>query len=167
MQHVGPEGSVKEAKLHAALVKMGPRVISHMNDDHPESLKAYAVHYAGLADASSAKMVGMDARGFTLKVTRAAPADVEEVLVTYPRPLESAGDVCKLAVEMHFAAFKALGLKYRLTNGYYTGAAKHAAEGVVKLLGGGARGASLALLAGGALAAADALAVRASRRRIT
>jgi hypothetical protein len=122
----------REAKLVKALSTMAPRLIMHMNDDHADSLLAYAVHYAQLPTATKASMVGMDARGFTLKVDDAAGGSCE-VLVPFPRPLEGAADVRKYAVEMHHAAFGALGARFKLRHGYYTSAARHAAAGVATM----------------------------------
>ena len=50
----------------------------------------------------------------------------EKVLVKYDPPLKSAGEVRKVAVAMHFAAYNGMGVKYKLFNGFYTGAAKMA-----------------------------------------
>ena len=38
----------------------------------------------------------------------------------------------KLAVEMHTAAYGALGVGYKLRHGYYTSMARHAASGMSK-----------------------------------
>jgi putative heme iron utilization protein len=44
------------------------RICRHMNVDHASAVLAYAHHYAGLPDASSARMVSVAATAMTLEV---------------------------------------------------------------------------------------------------
>lgn len=118
-------GEEELAALDAALEKSSARVAAHMNDDHAQSLLAYAHYYARLPDATGAKMVGMSAKGFDLEVTLANGSS-ERVLVPYNEPLTSAADVRKRAVAMHMAAFHGLGFRYKLLNGFYKTAARQA-----------------------------------------
>ena len=112
--------------LEADLAKMEARVVTHMNDDHADSLLAYAVYFAGLTDAQSAKMSGLTTSGFELEVAMADGTVKKGVLVAYTPPLKSAGEVRKLAVSMHFAAYNALGLGFKLRNNFYGNAVRQA-----------------------------------------
>ena len=115
------------ANLEADLAKMAQRVIGHMNDDHPDSLLAYAHYYAGLYPAAkAAKMVGLTAAGFELDVTLADGTVRRRVLVPYDPPLAAAAHVRKVAVAMHFGAFNGMGLGYKCRHGFYSGAARQA-----------------------------------------
>lgn len=44
------------------------RMTAHMNDDHPDSVAAYARYYGKRADVTSARIVEFDAGGITLHV---------------------------------------------------------------------------------------------------
>ena len=114
------------ASLDASLAKSAPRVCGHMNDDHSDSVLAYAMHYAGLADAVSARMVGLTSQGFVLDVTLRDGTVKSAVSVPYIKPLENAGQVRKMAVAMHIAAYNGLGMRFKLKHGFYQGAAKQA-----------------------------------------
>lgn len=109
--------------LDADLNRVAGRVIKHMNDDHASSNRAFSRFYAGLP-ATSAVMVGLDARGFVLDVSTAGGGVERGVLIPFDSPLAAASDVRKAAVRMHFAAFHGLGARYKLANGYYSGAAR-------------------------------------------
>lgn len=111
------------SELTDALAKAAPRVCSHMNRDHPDSVLAYAHHYAELRTAASATMVGLTPEGFELRV-QLADGSERDVLVRYHLPLESAAQLHKLAVSMHFEAFHQLGVAYKLRHRYYLRAAR-------------------------------------------
>ena len=64
--------------------------------------------------------------GFELELTKADGYVMPKVLIPFDPPLEKAGEVRKVAVAMHFAAFNGLGWQYKLANGFYTGAARQA-----------------------------------------
>ena len=53
-------------------------------------------------------------------MTKADGYVMPKVLIPYEPALEKAGDVRKVAVAMHFAAFNGLGWQYKLANGFYT-----------------------------------------------
>ena len=112
--------------LEADLAKMSERVCSHMNHDHADSLLAWAHFYAKVPDAASATMTDVKPDGFELELTKADGYVMPKVLIPFDPPLEKAGDVRKVAVAMHFAAFNGLGWQYKLANGFYTGAARQA-----------------------------------------
>ena len=112
--------------LEADLSKSAARVITHMNDDHPDSLVAYAAFYGKLRDARSARMTALTTRGFELEVTMADGAVKQGVLIKYTEPLRSAGQVRKLAVAMHFEAYNKLGIAFKIRNNFYGNAVKQA-----------------------------------------
>lgn len=114
------------SNLEADLTKMSERVCGHMNHDHADSLLAWAHFYAKVPDAASATMTDVKPDGFELELTKADGYVMPKVLVPFDPPLEKAGDVRKVAVAMHFAAFNGLGWQYKLANGFYTGAARQA-----------------------------------------
>ena len=133
--------------LDAELAKMATRVVTHMNDDRAcstahferprlflinacacadaDSCLAWAHYYAKLPSATSARMTGIDARGFMLDVTL-PDGHIESCLIPYSPPLTEAKMVRKIAVAMHFEAYNGMGLGYKLSNGFYSGAAKQA-----------------------------------------
>ena len=110
----------------ADLDKSVARIMLHMNDDHADSLLAYAVFYAGMKNAKAAVMSGLTAKGFVLDVTLADGSLSKGVLVRYPTPLKSAGEVRKLAVAMHFAAYNGLGVGFKLRHNFYGNAVRQA-----------------------------------------
>ena len=107
------------SKLEADLQKSAARIIAHMNNDHPDSLKAYAVFYAGLNDAASASMSALSVHGFVLDVVLTDGTTKKNVLIRYSSPLESAASVRKVAVAMHFAAYNGLGTMYKIRHNFY------------------------------------------------
>ena len=113
--------------IDADLEKSAVRIMNHMNADHADSLLAYAHFYAGdgCASATAAKMVGVTRKGFELDVIL-ADGTKWRVDIPYTSPLESAGQVRKIAVAMHFEAFNGLGIAYKLRHGFYSGAARQA-----------------------------------------
>ena len=107
--------------MEADLQKHASRVCKHMNEDHGDSLLAWAHHYAGLRTATEAKSVGLTASGFLLDVTLGDGRIVPNVLVKYQPPIQKAVEVRKAAVAMHFEAFHGLGVGYKLRHGFYSG----------------------------------------------
>ena len=99
-----------------------------MNEDHAESVLAYAHHFANLPNATAARMTAVLPQGFELEIEDGGGK--KSVVVTFPAPLESAGQVRKRAVEMHHQAFSNLGFGYRVRSGYYSRLAKMAAKHV-------------------------------------
>ena len=111
--------------LEAELAGMAGRVVKHMNEDHGDSCLAWAHHYAKMPAATSAKMTGVTPSGFTLDVTL-PDGLVKSATIPYSPPLTEAKQVRKVAVAMHFEAFNALGMWYKLKMGFFSGAAKQA-----------------------------------------
>jgi len=129
------------------LDKMSARVCAHMNADHADSCVAWARYYARLADAASAEMTAVTPEGWALTVTM-RDGSAKSVVVPYDPPLAAAKDVRKCAVAMHFAAFNGLGLRYKLANGYYSGAARQALHHMPKWMLGAALVAVVGVAAG-------------------
>ena len=96
--------------LDEELQKAAGRVVSHMNNDHASSILAYAHAFGGdgCASAVSAKMIGLDREGFLVEVTL-ANGERKDVLIKYDREMKSAGQLHRIAVDMHFAAYGKLG----------------------------------------------------------
>ena len=122
--------TIEDVELEKSLRASSARIRKHMNDDHADSCKAYAAaHGAGglLPDEiDSAVMIGLDSRGFTLRVSASKLSSPLEVLIPYPRKLEKAAEVRKLAVEMHMTAYNTLGVGYKIRHNFYGNAAKQA-----------------------------------------
>ena len=99
------------SELDAELQKAAGRVVSHMNDDHATSVLAYAHAFGGdiCASAVSATMTGLTRDGFLLDVQLATGEVLRDVLIKYTKQIESAGQLHKVAVDMHFAAYSKLG----------------------------------------------------------
>eukprot|EP00947_MAST-08B_sp_MAST-8B-sp1_P006600 g6600.t1 len=116
------------SSLAEGLVKAEKRITTHMNEDHAQSVLAYAHCYTEHKTATAATMTGLTEEGFILNVTMpnagGGTHTVSHVLVKYTKPLATAAGVRKIAVAMHFEAFKKLGFGYRCRHGYYVGAAK-------------------------------------------
>ena len=116
------------SSLAEGLVKAEKRITTHMNEDHAQSVLAYAHCYTEHKTATAATMTGLTEEGFILSVTMpnadGGTHTVSDVLVKYTKPLATAAGVRKIAVAMHFEAFKKLGFGYRCRHGYYVGAAK-------------------------------------------
>ena len=55
-------------------------MMSHMNDDHADAVVAYARHYGELRTVGSARIVAMDAHGFSVEAT----TETQTVAVTIP-----------------------------------------------------------------------------------
>lgn len=73
-------------------------VIAHMNDDHADANLTYARALAGLDDATSAIMVGIDRHGITLDVT--TPGGPRLARLGFPEPLTSADDARPAVIDL-------------------------------------------------------------------
>eukprot|EP00929_Paragymnodinium_shiwhaense_P006856 TRINITY_DN11080_c0_g1_i1.p1 TRINITY_DN11080_c0_g1~~TRINITY_DN11080_c0_g1_i1.p1 ORF type:complete len:152 (-),score=29.78 TRINITY_DN11080_c0_g1_i1:513-968(-) len=113
-----------ESDLAAGLAKAADRVVNHMNDDHLDSILAYAHFYAKMPDATSAKLTGLNEKGFVMDVVRGNGDMEKNVLVPYNTTLKSPGDLRKVAVSMHQEAYNGMGITYKLARGYYSGGVK-------------------------------------------
>ena len=60
-------------------------IVSHMNEDHADANLLYVAGLAGLADATSASMVGVDRYGVTLRAH--TPGGPRLARLRFPQPL--------------------------------------------------------------------------------
>jgi putative heme iron utilization protein len=60
--------------------EISSRICNHMNQDHADAIVLYAQAFGGLADATAAEMLAIDAQGMDLK----AEVDGEAVPVRIP-----------------------------------------------------------------------------------
>lgn len=115
------EFELTSAKIHKELTASAPRLIAEMEEFHKATLLAFAAVYGGdlAAMPEAVAIAALDARGFSLRVTRGGAAECD-LLAPFPRPLAAASDVFPLAMEMHRACFAALSLSFKLRSGFYT-----------------------------------------------
>ena len=73
-------------------------IVEHMNDDHADANMLYATVLAGLADATEARMVGIDRHGVTLRVE--TPAAPRMARLGFPAPLTSADEARPAVIEL-------------------------------------------------------------------
>ncbi len=66
-------------------------ILAHMNDDHSESLLAYARSLAAIPDAESATLTSVDRYGFDMAVKTASGPRATRL--AFPSPAATAGDV--------------------------------------------------------------------------
>ena len=111
------------------------RIINHMNDDHTDSILVYALHFAKLTQARSAKILDVSSTGMTLEVDVGAE-EPQQVFVPYTEPLYRAQDLRKIVVAMHHECYDALGLGYKLRHGYY----RNKQREILAILGAGTLG---------------------------
>ena len=111
---------LKDATSSKALAEGAPRLIALLEECHSASLRAFAKHYCGVAQPARVTIAGLDARGFTLRVTTPSGEVAEDLLAPFPRPLAGVDDVLPLAMEMHRTAFAALPVSFKLWSRYYT-----------------------------------------------
>jgi hypothetical protein len=74
------------------------RVLDHMNGDHADAVLRYARHYAGLAEASAARLTDIDAHAITLAVT--TPAGEVPARIAFAAPLAQPDDAHHALVAM-------------------------------------------------------------------
>lgn len=73
-------------------------IIEHMNHDHADANLAYATNLAGLTDATSSTMVGIDRHGITLRVE--TPDAPRMARLGFPEPLTSPDDARPAVIEL-------------------------------------------------------------------
>lgn len=90
------------AKLDAALASASPRVISHMNKDHSETLVAWAVWYGKIeySHISRASLVGISREGWTLEVSTCGGTS-SNLTIPFQPCVQDAKQLRKVAVQMH------------------------------------------------------------------
>jgi len=116
------DGSVKKAVepgLLADLDKSRQRIIKHMNEDHGDSCLVYLRHYAKLPNATKGELKDMSSEGLTIDATLEDGEVKAGVFVPFTRQLEKASDIRPIVVDMHHEAYHALGVGYKLKEGYY------------------------------------------------
>jgi hypothetical protein len=109
-------------QLEMDIEKSAPRVIKHMNNDHPESVKAYALAFGDhprCSQTQSALLTGLDVDGFVLQITLRNGTTIQNVHVPYDRRIQDAKELHQIAVDMHVKAYEKLGVWYKITSGYY------------------------------------------------
>ena len=115
------EFELKDAKLNQELSKRAPQMMAEMEDEHMATLLAFARLHGGVERPTNVALGGLDARGLTLRVTDELTGAVQDqLLVPFPRPLESVQDVSGLFQQMHRVAFATLPFAFKLRSRYYT-----------------------------------------------
>lgn len=82
------------------------RMVSHMNDDHADSVLAYAQHFGQCRDATAATLIDVTADTMMLKVV--VMGDEKEINIPFEHPLKSGHDAHMTMVKMSKAAKKSL-----------------------------------------------------------
>ncbi len=85
-------GAMADPLVHASF-----DIISHMNEDHVESMVLLAKHHMQL-DASDAKMTNVDRYGFTMMLKTAE--GIRGSRIVFPQAADTPNDVRKVLVEM-------------------------------------------------------------------
>lgn len=156
---------LKDATLHQEISARAPQMITEMEQEHMASLLAFAKLHGGVARPTNVAVEGLDARGLTLRVTDELSGVVtDQVLVPFPRPLESMDDVAELFVEMHRAAFAALPFSFKLRSRYYSEPATVALRKALKAACSSPTAVPVAAAAAIAVAAAGVLLLRTAGR---
>ena len=70
------------------------RICKHMNDDHAEAVLAYAHHYGGVVDASTAQMLAVNATAMELEV------DGQSLHIPFDHTLTDSEDAHRTLVAM-------------------------------------------------------------------
>jgi putative heme iron utilization protein len=83
------------------------RMVSHMNEDHADSVLAYAQHFGQCRDAAAATLIDVTADVMTLKVV--VINGEKEINIPFEHPLKSGHDVHMTMIKMSKAAKKILG----------------------------------------------------------
>mmetsp|Transcript_30572 Transcript_30572/g.36347 ORF Transcript_30572/g.36347 Transcript_30572/m.36347 type:complete len:173 (-) Transcript_30572:344-862(-) len=116
------EDESNNAALEKELQKRAPRVMSHMNGDHQDSIKAYALAFGDHPDCvntESAILTGLDRNGFLLEVTLSNGTKLDNVRVPYVGDVTSGKDLHMMAIKLHRLAYDKIGFVYKIKNGYY------------------------------------------------
>jgi putative heme iron utilization protein len=78
------------------------RIVTHMNEAHPEDLIHYAKAYADVTAVEDVRMTSIDADGFELAVETGGPTT--PVRIDFDTPLSTVDDARSRLVEMAQAA---------------------------------------------------------------
>jgi putative heme iron utilization protein len=84
-----------------AVAAAEPGALSHMNDDHPDAVRRYARHFAGIMDDREWHMTGIDVDGFDLA------GDDRVLRIFFAVPLSNAEDIHRTLVSMAAEARRA------------------------------------------------------------
>jgi heme iron utilization protein len=82
------------------------RILGHMNEDHADSVLAYARHFGGRLSATAASLVGIDREGMDISVTE--PSGPSPLRIRFSIPLVDATAAHHTLVEMSKEATAAL-----------------------------------------------------------
>ena len=82
------------------------RMVSHMNEDHADSVLAYAQHFGQCRDATAATLIDVTPDAMLLKV--ALLNDEKTIKIPFERPLESGHDAHMTMIKMSKLAKKSL-----------------------------------------------------------
>lgn len=80
------------------LARQGDAIMAHMNTDHADANLTYARALAGIADATSARMVAVDRLGFDLLAT--TPNGLQPACVNFDDPVDTPEAVRKAVVAL-------------------------------------------------------------------
>jgi putative heme iron utilization protein len=84
-------------------------MVNHMNDDHADANLLYVHFYAGLRQATAARMTSIDERGISLIAQ--IPEGEQPVRVNFSQPLSKPDDARRVLVDMVNQARAALSPK--------------------------------------------------------
>ena len=115
-------------EIEKDIQKRAPIVIKNMNQDHPDSLRAYVMAFGEntrcAKETMEAKLIAMDRYGLFLDVTLNDGTILSKIRVYYQGKVSSAKDLRTEAINMHRLAYFKLGIWYKIKNGYYQQLAK-------------------------------------------
>lgn len=78
------------------------RIVTYMNDAHPEDLVRYAETYADVSDVEGARMTSIDADGFDLEVETGGAT--MPIRIEFDSPLKTVDEARSTLVDLAMAA---------------------------------------------------------------
>ncbi|MGF1485232.1 MAG: DUF2470 domain-containing protein [Opitutales bacterium] len=81
-------------------------MVSHMNEDHADSVLLYVQAYSQIQDATAARLVSVDAEGMDIEAALGAGAETQAVRIPFDKPLKDSYDAHVTLVQMSKAARK-------------------------------------------------------------
>ncbi|WP_017654063.1 DUF2470 domain-containing protein [Fortiea contorta] len=78
--------------------EISSRICKHMNDDHSDAIVLYAKAFGGVADATAAQMLAIDAQGMDL--TAQVNTETVPVRITFDHVLADAEDAHQTLIAM-------------------------------------------------------------------
>ncbi|TPX33335.1 hypothetical protein SmJEL517_g03698 [Synchytrium microbalum] len=109
--------SIRKRKGADPIAPFADKIMGHMNTDHPDSVIAYARHFAGVDTALDATMTTIESDGFTVEYKETINGPKKDVWVQFETPLKSREEARTVLVKMAEDAEKALGIKVKHDNG--------------------------------------------------